>query len=91
MNIYYYKVTGLDIKLFWKNILSISWIPLIMIIGTILISNYINFYYPANFLIGVIIYSLIYLSANYIISMNDYEKDIFRKPLLKIINKIVRK
>lgn len=88
MNIYYYKVTGLDIKLFWKNILSISWIPLIMIIGTILISNYINFYYPANFLIGVIIYSLIYLSVNYIISMNDYEKDIFRKPLLKIINKV---
>lgn len=88
MNIYYYKVTGLNIKLFWKNILSISWFPLIMIIVTILISNYISFYSPVNFLIGVIIYSVIYFMVNYVACMNSYEKDIFRKPLLGIVNKI---
>lgn len=88
MNIYYYKVTGLNIKLFWKNILSISWLPLIMIMITILISNYINFYSPVNFLIGVIMYSVIYFIVNYVSCMNSYEKDIFRKPLLGIANKI---
>ena len=88
MNIYYYKVTGLNIKLFWKNILSISWLPLIMIMITILISNYINFYSPVNFLIGVIMYSVIYFIVNYVSCMNSYEKDIFRKPLLGIVNKI---
>lgn len=88
MNIYYYKVTGLNIKLFWKNILSISWLPLIMIIVTILISNYISFYSPISFIIGVIIYSVIYFMVNYVACMNSYEKDIFRKPLLGIVNKI---
>lgn len=88
MNIYYYKITGLNIKLFWKNILSISWLPIFMIMGTILISNYINFYSPVNFLIGVIMYSVIYFIVNYVACMNSYEKDIFRKPLLGIVNKI---
>ena len=55
---------------------------------TILISNYINFYSPVNFLIGVIMYSVIYFIVNYVSCMNSYEKDIFRKPLLGIVNKI---
>lgn len=87
MNIYYYKVTGLDIQLFWKNILSISNVPFVMILSTFLMSRYINFYTPVNFLVGVIIYTIIYFVTNYFLNMNDYEKDIVRKPILNLIKK----
>lgn len=90
MNIYYYKVTGLDIKLFWTNIISISLVPFGMVIITLLISKYINFYSVIAFMVGVIIYALIYFLLNYAISMNEYEKDIFRKPLLKFMKLVVK-
>ena len=39
MNIYYYKVTGLDIPLFWKNILKMAIVPGIMMFSGLLINR----------------------------------------------------
>lgn len=87
MNIYYYKVTGINIGRFWKNILSMSIVPFILCVATIIISNYINFYSLPVFLIGVIIYTVAYAVFSWIFSMNDYEKDVVRVPLKRIFHR----
>lgn len=88
MNIYYYKVTGLDIPLFWKNILRMASIPGAMM----LIGLFINRLYVIDnwitFLIGVIVFTGIYAILMYCISFNEYEKSIFREPLKMISRKI---
>ena len=90
MNGYYYKVVGIDIPLFWKNILKLSIIPGCMMILGLIISNYYEITGWGVFLSGVVIYSCIYAVLMYSFSLNDYEKDIFRKPLMKVVGKIFR-
>lgn len=90
MNVYYYKVTGINIPLFWKHILRNSIVPVIIMIITLFLSNVINFYNPLTFITGVVIYTLIYCTLSYVFTMNDYEKNIIRVPLMKIFRKLVR-
>lgn len=91
MNIYYYKVTGLDIPLFWKNILKMAVIPgLMMVVGLLLgkvvvIENWVAFF------AGVVLYTAVYAVLMYGFAMNDYEKDIIRKPIRKIFNRLTGK
>ena len=87
MNTYYKKVTGIDIFLFWKNILKMSIVPSVLCVSTIFISSYINFYSWPVFLAGVLIYLALYVILEWLVSMNDYEKDVIRVPLRKIIKR----
>lgn len=86
MNFYYYKVTGIDIHKFWMNIIKMSIVPLILMVAALFVSTIIDFYKPVNFLIGVMIYTVFYSVLSYILNMNEYEKNIFRKPIMKILN-----
>lgn len=87
MNIYYYKVTKLDIPKFWLNIAKISIVPVIFsiaglyIVNKILIINSIKL-----FLIEVIVYSVLYIVCIWLTSMNQYEKSIFYD-MIKFIKK----
>lgn len=90
MNVYYYKVTGINIPLFWKNIGKMSLVPGIMLIlGTVIneriaLNNWISFF------TSVIVYTLIYCVSMYRFILNQYEKDVVRKPLQAIKKRIVR-
>ena len=42
------------------------------------------------FLMGVAVYTAIYCLLMYVFAMNDYERDIIRKPLGKILNRFHR-
>lgn len=91
MNIYYYKVTGIDILLFWRNILKMGiWPGSLMVFGLIL-----NQYYTIDnwfvFLVCVIIFSVVYAILMYLFALNGYEKDIIREPVKKIVNKLSKK
>ena len=88
MNWYYKFKTGLYIGRFWKEVGKIYIIPAIMCAITLFISKYINFYTIPHFIIGVIVYSIIYATMNWFIVMNDYEKSIFIVPLNKVILKL---
>ena len=85
MNIYYYKVTGLDIPLFWKNILKMAIIPGLMLVAGLLLKQLVSLDNWLTFFAGVILYTAVYLILMYLFAMNDYEKDIVRKPAQKII------
>ena len=90
MNIYYYKVTGLDIPRFWENILRMAVIPAEMMIVGLYVMKQIALDSWLTFLVGVVIYAGIYALLMYRFVMNDYEKDIIRKPLQKILRRLSR-
>ena len=90
MNIYYYKVTGLDIPLFWKNILKMSIVPVMMMVFGLMLKQVVVIDNWISFLIGVMIFTVVYSILMYRFIMNDYEKDIIRKPLKKIVESLRR-
>lgn len=88
MNIYYYKKANIDIPRFWKNILKMS-IPIIIAFIPACIFNYM---YPSFNILTVgfkiIVYSLVYSALLWKFTLNDYEKDLIKKPINKILKKI---
>ena len=90
MNIYYYKVTGLDIPRFWRNILRMAVVPALMLIAGLFMLKHIILDTWLSFLAGVVIYTGIYALLMYCFAMNDYEKDLIRKPLRKILARFRR-
>lgn len=91
LNWYYWKKIGLEISRFWKEIVKLFVIPTIMAAVTIFILNFVTLDKWITLLIGIIIYTLVFAIVNWFIVMNDYEKDIFRGPVLKIVRKFRRK
>ena len=91
LNIYYWKKIKIDIPKFWKEIIKMS-IPIIFVV---LIGIFLHKMWPISnvfdFLIQVLIYSLVYMFVVWNFSMNKSEKDIVKKPLLKIKNKFIKK
>lgn len=91
MNWYYWKKIGLEIPRFWKEVLPLYFMPIVLCVCTLIISNFINFYNFYIMFVGIVIYSVLFIVLNWIFVMNDYEKDIFRNPLRTIRNKLVNK
>ena len=88
MNWYYHKKIGLDIIYFWKNIAA--FIPgLVIPIISGIIMTFIGINSIGRFLVMGIIYVIVFLISIYKLSMNEYEKQLFRGPLLKVKSKLV--
>ena len=88
MNIYYYKVTGINIPLFWGNIGKMSVVPGIMLACGLFLIQKIKLDSWFLFLGFVVIYAALYCILMYKITLNQYEKDVVRKPLGKIMKRL---
>ena len=88
MNIYYHKKQGLNICLFWREILKMSVFPVIITIGTLYILH--GRLLDSWYLLGaaVFLFLLIYIPLFFCFSMNQSERDLFIKPLKVVIHKI---
>lgn len=88
INWYYYKRIGLDIPLFWKNILKMCPVMLIMgtawwfILNAISVSSWLVFFSLA------VIYTAIYFLLSYRFMMNQYERDTIMVPVKKVLRKL---
>lgn len=84
MNIYYKIKIKLEIGRFWKEILkmTITFIPPLLII--LIIMHFIKLTGIISVIIYAIIYTLIYGLTAYFITMNEYEKNIVSKVLIKL-------
>ena len=94
MNFYYWKKTGIDIPLFWRNILKMAIIPACMCVITMLGIKFTGVFTERNWIVFfalVFVYTAIYIFLMYKLAMNDYEKNILRKPVQAVIRKIKRK
>ena len=58
-----------------------------MCIVTLLIKQFIALDTWMWLLLAIIIYTIVFVIVNWLFVMNDYEKDIFRGPIRKIVNK----
>ena len=88
MNWYYHKKVGLDILYFWKSIGE--FIPgLIIPIVAGIIMSFIGINSISRFLVMGVIYIIVISISIYKFSMNDYERELFRGPLLKIKSKLL--
>lgn len=77
MNIYYYKVTKLDIPRFWINIGKISIVPIILtILGYKIVNHIIPITSIYIFCVEVIMYTCVFAVGSWFISMNKYEKEL---------------
>lgn len=86
MNIYYYKVTGLDIPGFWKNIGKMTITPVIMITASMLLLQILE---PIGSMLwlfaGAAGYTLLFAGLSWLISMNQYEKGLFEDLIKKVL------
>ena len=90
MNIYYHKRCNIDVLCFWKNILRVS-VGLIIPMAFGIVSNLIfDFSNLWAFFLGVVMYTGIYCSSMWFLGMNGYERDLIKKPLLKICQRFKR-
>lgn len=88
INWYYYKRIGLDIPLFWKNILKMCPVMLLsgsiwyLLLDKIQVTNWILFFALA------FVYTGLYLILAYFFMMNEYERSLLRMPLKKVLQKL---
>lgn len=85
MNIYYFKQQKIDIVSFWKNILKMSYIPLLLtFIGIVGISK-ININSWWQLCSYAIIFIILYFPLFWKFSMNNYEKEQIKGPMSKLM------
>jgi len=83
LNFYYHFKVGLDIKLYWMNILKIM-IPLLVMV-VIFYNIKLNFHLDTvEFFITIIIYMITYIITMYLFCLNKFEKQSLRK-ILKLV------
>lgn len=89
MNWYYYKKIGIDIPLFWKNILRMC--PVMVVMGTScwFILDVLPVTNWGIFFVLAVLYSVIYIILAYFLMMNSYEKSLFSSPIKKIRDWII--
>lgn len=91
MNWYYWKKIGINIPLFWGNILKMS--PVMVGMGVMGWFCVNRFFVKTwiSFLLLAVAYSIIYFIFAYIFMMNSYERNTLLSPLKKLRDKVKNK
>lgn len=91
MNIYYYCKVKLNMKKFWIDILNMTIKLLLSTLLIIIIMKFFNLGTVLNMLIYIPLYLIFYFICCYKFIMNEYEKELVDKLLIKMkIKKVVK-
>lgn len=85
MNIYYQKRQGFDIIKFWQEICKILIAPIFYTIISIVVSNYFIMQNIMELLLGIVIFSILFIPLIWRFCMNEYERHLILNPLLQHI------
>lgn len=88
LNIYYHKKVGINMIEFWKNIIKMSIPVIFVVLFGILLNKFIVSNSIIILVVKIFIYSIVYCIMMWLFGINEYEKDLIRKPLEKIISKV---
>lgn len=88
MNVYNWKSVGINIPAFWKSILRILPGYIVPIMVGAIINHCWNFENFLDILETAIIISMSFVISIWMFSMNDYEKNLIRKPLYRILGRV---
>lgn len=86
MNIYYHKKVGLNMIKFWKEIGHMSIIPVLFCIASCVLFQYIHLDSLILFVVAILLFSVLYICFFWFKGMNQYERDLFLKPVRKILH-----
>ena len=87
MNIYYRRCIHLDIPKFWKEIGKMSIIPIILGSSGIILLRYFELSNVYSLLLGITLFSTIYIPLFWKKSMNNSERQLFLQPAIKLVNR----
>lgn len=85
MNIYYSKIQKINIIDFWRNIIRMSYFPIGFGIITYILTYYYSIDTISKLMLSIIIFTLAYLPMFWITSMNQYERNLIKTPLKRIL------
>lgn len=88
MNWYYHKKIGLNIKVFWSNILKFTPAFIIPTFVGVVSKHYLDLNHVFILIICIISYTTVFAISMWFLGMNRYEKDLIGKPILKIMKKL---
>lgn len=90
MNIYYQHSQHIDMKSFWMEIAKMSVVPCLFVVAGLLLSSYLDLTLmsASQFVVGVILYTMLYVPLFTKMAMNKEEKELL---LMPIISKLGRK
>ncbi len=91
MNIYYYKKQHINIPVFWREIGKMSVIPTLIGITSFIILHFVQLNTIVRLASGIIIFSAVYIPLFWKLAMNNYERELLLKPLMKVTRKIKTK
>ena len=87
MNVYYHKACNINIVAFWKQILRLSCgiiAPVLVGIGIVL---FIDLYTIWQLLLWMVVYSIVYCASMWLFGMNEYERELIKKPIRRMLKK----
>ena len=84
MNVYYHVKQHLDIVSFWKEILKMSVVPLVLTLLSFWALNYVDINSLWMFLIAVLVYSALYVPLFWRLSLKASERELILRPLRKL-------
>ena len=88
MNIYYRKKQDLDVLKFWKEILKMSIVPIILIVVSMYLLRNVALESWVELGGAIGIFAVVYIPLFWIFSMNKYERDLFISSIKSLINKV---
>ncbi|MEE0264209.1 MAG: oligosaccharide flippase family protein [Acutalibacteraceae bacterium] len=88
MNWYYWKKINLDIPRFWFSVLRIMGIGAALCAVAVVVTRFIDINNWVLMFVCIIAYTVIFFMLEWCLAMNDYEKELFRAPVNKILRKL---
>lgn len=88
MNIYYARVQKIDIPLFWKEIVGMAKVPIVMTAVSMVLLSYVQINTWAKLGMYILFFCLIYIPLFWMISMNDSERHLLASPFRRLFAKI---
>ena len=83
----HHKKCNINIILFWENIIKSLFGMIIPIVVGVLIVTFIDLYSIFNLIIFILLYTIVYCVSMWLFSMNDYERELIKKPMRKIFGR----
>ena len=84
LNIYYHKKVGINVIEFWKSIIKMTIPMIILIVAIVILMHFVTLHGYVNLIVFGAIYTILYCLTCYFLVMNDYEKNIVNKVLIKL-------
>ncbi len=84
LNIYYHKKVGINVIEFWKSIIKMTIPMIIPSVAIVILMHFVTLHGYVNLIVFGGIYTILYCLTSYFLVMDDYEKNIVNKVLIKL-------